>query len=146
MRDHGFTLIELMIVVAIVGLLAAIAIPTYQNYVIRAKITEALNAASYTKTYVSIYHAESGGNLPQNSADVGLSATDELINLQYVSKIEVQADGRIVVTVRGSALNQAADATFVMVPSKSGGGLSWSCKPPGTIEYKYLPSNCRPDV
>lgn len=142
MKRNGFTLIEIMIVVAIVSILAAVAIPMYQTYVIRAKITEALTAAGSTKTYVAIYHAEAG-TLPQNTAQLGIT---EDVNWNYVRKIEVQADGHIVVTVRKEALQAAADATFVMIPTDTNGSLSWSCQPPGSIEHKYLPISCRPDA
>lgn len=142
MKTQGFTLIEMMIVIAIVAILAAVAIPMYQTYIVRAKITEALNAASSTKTYVSIHHAESG-QLPNTSAELGLT---EDVDWDYVEKIEIQAQGRIVVTVRGSAMNQADTATFELVPAVNGGALTWSCRPPGTIAHKYLPAVCRPST
>lgn len=142
MNNHGFTLIEMLIVIAIVAILAAVAIPMYQTYIVRAKITEALNAAGSTKTYVAIHHAESG-NLPDSSAEIGLT---EEVDWDYVEKIEIQAAGRIVVTVRGSAMNQANTATFELIPTVNAGALTWSCQPPGTIAHKYLPAVCRPDA
>lgn len=140
-KSQGFTLIEIMIVVAIIGILAAIAVPMYQTYVIRARITEALQAANSAKTYIAIYHSETS-QLPDNSAQVGL---DENVDWDYVSKIEVGAAGRIIVTVRGSAMNlpDAETRTFEMIPTENSGSISWRCEPPGTVDQKYLPPVCR---
>lgn len=133
--QKGFTLIELMIVVAIIGILAAIAIPAYQDYIIRSKVTELTVAASACKASVSEY-AQTNQSLPGNITAAGCSSN----STQYVSSLDVGANGVITVA---SAIAQAT-GNFVLTPTyaPSTGEVDWSCTA-STIVDKYLPANCR---
>lgn len=134
--QQGFTLIELMIVVAIIGILAAIALPAYQDYTTRSKISEGLTLAGSAKTAVS-EHAMSQGSLPANNAAAGYQSPDT----KYVSEITI-ANGLITITYKTDAGVASGKDTLVLSPISATGGIDWKCKP-GTVEAKYLPANCR---
>jgi type IV pilus assembly protein PilA len=139
--QQGFTLIELMIVVAIIGILAAVAIPAYQDYTIRAKVTEGLSLASAGKTAVSEFFA-STGSLPSTNASAGL-AQPASISGNDVGSVEVGADGVITVTFSSVTASINGD-TLLLTPATVSGGVNWDCKAGGTLEAKYRPSSCRP--
>ena len=142
--QQGFTLIELMIVVAIIGILAAVAIPAYQDYTIRAKVTEGLSLASSGKTGVSEYYS-SNGTLPTDNTTAGLSLSTSITG-NSVKTVEVSAtpsDGAITVTFSGGVIN---NSTLVLLPQTSAGGIKWDCTTAvagGDLEPKYRPSSCR---
>ena len=148
-KQQGFTLIELMIVVAIIGILAAIAIPAYQDYTCRAKISEAINAATPAKTAVSEYYV-STGDIPTSGNTV--FATD--INSDYVQSVRWDTNRVIVATVQGLAADGctgAADGNIAMVlsPRTSGTAVDWTCKDSGNaagtmIPTQYIPGSCQP--
>lgn len=139
--QQGFTLIELMIVVAIIGILAAVAIPAYQDYTIRAKVTEGLSLAAAGKTAVSEFFA-SNGTLPSTNDEAGLAQSTS-ISGNNVSSVEVATSGLITVTFSGTPAIQGS--TLELAPLATGGGVQWTCQAGSTnpIEAKYLPSSCR---
>lgn len=145
--QQGFTLIELMIVVAIIGILAAIAIPAYQDYTIRAQVSEGLNLAGGAKVAVTEYFQDRG-TLPADNPTAGLAAATA-ISGNYVSQVNVAA-GVITVTYSNTG-NQDANAsintaTLTLTPVTSAGSVDWNCAG-GTIlgaNAKWLPAACRP--
>lgn len=138
--QQGFTLIELMIVVAIIGILAAVAIPAYQDYTIRAKVTEGLSLASAGKTAVSEFFASNGG-LPNNNVSAGLALSTS-IKGNDVGSVEVLTSGVIEVTF--SSQSAAIDgSTIRLTPTIEDGAVKWDCAQDGDLEAKYRPSSCR---
>jgi type IV pilus assembly protein PilA len=138
--QQGFTLIELMIVVAIVGILAAIALPAYQDYTIRARVSEAAAAAGACKTGVAEFFA-SKGSLPTNTAEAGCS--DTAASTQFVTSTTVGTGGVITVTLStNTQLGPATSGTLVLTPTTGGGGViaTWTCS---GNPAKYMPGSCR---
>ncbi len=138
--QRAFTLIEVLIVVAIISILAAVSLPAYQDYVTRAKVTELILAADSCKLSITEYW-QSQAAFPPDMTTSG--CIDQ--KTQYVASVKVGANG--VITVTGAtgpnALDVAAAGDFVMAPSiASTGQLVWDCKT-STIPKKYLPSICR---
>jgi type IV pilus assembly protein PilA len=137
MKSKGFTIIELMIAVAIIGVLAAIAIPAYQNYIIRAKVSEALTFASQAKTAVAEYY-QSQGTLPTSNTQAGLATS---ITGTNVSGVSVDTNGAITVTASVSGVNTAS-SNIVFTPTTSPSGITWVCTG-GNLDNQYRPSNCK---
>jgi len=153
--QKGFTLIELMIVVAIIGILAAIAIPAYQDYTIRAQVTEGLNLAGDLKAAVAEQFAQTG-SWPANNSALGLTATK---SGKYVSSVEVN-NGTIIITYGGVNANANLTAAPILAlrPTTSpNGDVIWNCGRKAevgsatpaaganttSVVAKYLPSTCR---
>jgi type IV pilus assembly protein PilA len=164
--QKGFTLIELMIVVAIIGILAAIAIPAYQDYTVRSKVTEGLNLASSAKVAVS------EGFQSNDMAGVNASATSWNSNFtatKYVTLVNVAATTGVITVVYSNATPQISGNTVVLTPSirvgatptalASGqtGNIDWSCASnqnatatarslpvnAGTVPSRYAPTECK---
>ena len=138
--QKGFTLIELMIVVAIIGILAAVALPAYQDYTKRARVTEGFNLAASAKTAVADYFAANNA-LPDTNDSVGLPAAASITGAS-VSQVAVSSGGVITITFRDNVAASPSN-TLVLTPTTGTGGIQWSCATGGSLETKLRPSNCR---
>jgi type IV pilus assembly protein PilA len=141
-KQQGFTLIELMIVVAIIGILAAIAIPAYQDYTIRAQVSEGLNLSGGAKAAVTEYFQDRG-TMPADNAIAGLAANTD-IQGKYVAQVNVAA-GIIAVTYGNSAHAVITGARLTLTPDTgNAGSVQWICATGApVIENKHLPAACR---
>ena len=141
-KQQGFTLIELMIVVAIIGILAAIAIPAYQDYTIRAQVSEGLNLAGGAKAAVSEYTMDRG-SWPINNLQAGLSPEAQ-IQGKYVSQVLVASSGIIQVTYGNEAHKILNTSVLELSPFTNAGSIEWDCRAGSpTIADKHLPAACR---
>lgn len=133
--QKGFTLIELMIVVAIIGILAAIAIPAYQDYTARAKMAEVIAQAAPAKLAVAETASSLGALSGVTSTNTGYSFPGAT---NYVSGVTIAASG--VITVDSTVPN--ASGALLLTPSGTTGNLTWVCSS-SAISAKFLPTNCR---
>ncbi|HFA6265124.1 TPA: pilin [Neisseria gonorrhoeae] len=158
--QKGFTLIELMIVIAIVGILAAVALPAYQDYTARAQVSEAILLAEGQKSAVTEYYLNNG-KWPENNGDAGVASSDK-IKGKYVEKVEV-ANGVVTAQMNPSGVNNEIKGKKLSLWAKrENGSVKWFCGQPvkresnnadaddvtddtnGTkIDTKHLPSTCR---
>ncbi len=141
-KQQGFTLIELMIVVAIIGILAAIAIPAYQDYTIRAQVSEGLNLAGGAKAAVSEYTMDRG-SFPDSNSQAGISDAGD-IQGKYVTSVTVESTGIITVLYGQEAHTTLSGGELELSPFTNAGSVEWDCRAQGTsIADKHLPAACR---
>ncbi len=141
-NQWGFTLIELMIVVAIIGILAAIAIPMYLDYSTRSQVAEGLNLASSAKTAVTEYYQEHGA-FPTNNAQAGLAAAGSIAG-NYVVSVSADSSGVITILYGNEAHPFINGETVTLTATDNSGSVGWACASGGVIQAKHLPSACRP--
>jgi type IV pilus assembly protein PilA len=135
--QKGFTLIELMIVVAIIGILAAVALPAYQDYTIRAKVSELILAASGFKATIT-EAAQVNSTLTDSGKGLTVSTVGKIVTGSGVSDV-----GVITMVGSGAATSVGTAVTIVLTPSiTTGGAVIWSCTA-ATGVHKYVPAECR---
>lgn len=137
--QQGFTLIELMIVIAIVGILAAIALPAYQDYTVRAKMAEPLAVLAEAKTTVTEFFV-ANNRMPADADEAGIRTSP---NTDIVKSLTIDANQPLLtVFMQDNVVPGNATAEFELSGTSVNGTIQWKCRK-GTMQSKFLPANCR---
>ena len=132
-KQSGFTLIELMIVVAIIGILAAIAVPQYSKYMNKSKAAEGISLAGAAKLVVTEYYAVNG-SFPEKNEEAAFNT----VTGGRVESVDIGAAGTVIVKYAESAGSALADKGFVLTPTATGGTIDWACDADDDIA-EFLP-------
>ncbi|SCZ50346.1 pilin [Thiohalomonas denitrificans] len=157
--QQGFTLIELMIVVAIIGILAAVALPAYQDYTVRAKMSEVVLAGSTCRTAITEVYQTMDGTTSPGASNWGCESTSGTAPSKYVKSVDTDANGKVIVTADNFGDTAIDDKKIEMTPyhddsttkdPTTSGHLGspvykWTCGPAASdgVPKKYLPGSCR---
>ncbi len=136
-RSNGFTLIELMIVVAIVAILAAIAIPAYQDYLTRSQVAEGFSLATSAKEAITTFYGDKGV-YPSDNLAAGM-ASPASISGRYVRSVTINDTGLVSVAFSGTANSKLTGQVLTLQMIDNNGSLAWQC---GGLPSKYLPTSC----
>ncbi|MFI4938613.1 MAG: pilin [Candidatus Berkiellales bacterium] len=137
-QQQGFTLMELMIVVAIVAILAAIAVPAYHDYMVRARVTELISIGANAKTAVSEYYLSKRA-MPTSNAQVGLTS----VKTQYAESVTIGTGGIITIVGNETSIGSKEPISITLTPADENGMIKWTCSGKGATQY--LPAVCRHD-
>ena len=140
-RQQGFTLIELMIVVAIIGIIAVLAIPAYTNYSIRSQVSEGISLASSAKAAATEYYQNQGVFAPDNNT-AGLAAA-ATIRGDYVTQVNLIPGGDIQITYGNKVHPAVNGGVLSLSPTDNFGSISWTCSGDAIILDRYMPAICR---
>ena len=136
----GFTLIELMVVVAVLAFLITIGLPAYQNYVIRTKVAEIMLFADSARSNLSEYYLTSG-HMPDSTEEANINTSAD--QSEYIGSISFSTTSNTA-TLTYTVSNLSVSGDIALVGTASADGMRWSCSTPGTtLESVYLPQNCR---
>ena len=138
--QKGFTLVELMIVIAIVGIIAASAIPMYLDYTVRSQVAEGITIAGGAKVAVTEFYQDRG-LFPADNPTAGLSPANQIVG-KYVLSVTV-ADEVITIQYGNDANTQINGESITLTAVDNDGSISWLCASAGVIEDKHLPTSCR---